>query len=96
VEVYSSFRYVTKADIKFVGSGEKIKDLEVFDGEGLISRLLGRGDLKSLFEKAQEAISEEESQKIVKDFESGKFNMNDLKIQLESILKWAVFQKFFP
>lgn len=90
-----SFRYVTKKDVKFVGTGEKIKDLEIFDGERLISRILDRGDLKTLFEKAQEAISEEESKKIMKDFESGKFDMNDFKIQLESILKMGGISKVF-
>jgi len=90
-----SFKYITQADVKFVGTGEKIKDLEIFDGDGLISRLLGRGDLRGLFEKAQEAISEEESKKIVKDFESGKFDMNDLKMQLESILKMGGLSKVF-
>ncbi|MEF3244770.1 MAG: signal recognition particle receptor subunit alpha [Caldisericaceae bacterium] len=90
-----SFRYITQKDVKFVGTGEKIKDLEIFDGERLISRILDRGDIKSLFEKAQEAISEEESKKIIKDFESGKFDMNDFKIQLESILKMGGISKVF-
>lgn len=90
-----SFRYVTGSPVKFVGTGEKIQDLEVFDGDALISRLVGRGDLKGLFEKAQEAISLEESEKITKDFESGKFDLNDLKVQLESILKMGGISKVF-
>ena len=90
-----SFRYVTNTDIKFVGTGEKIQDLEVFDGDGLISRLLGRGDLRSLAEKAQEAIDAEESERITKDFTSGKFDFNDLKTQLESILKMGGISKVF-
>jgi len=90
-----SFRYVTNTDIKFVGTGEKIQDLETFNGDGLISRLLGRGDLKSLAEKAQEAIDAEESEKVTKDFTSGKFDFNDLKTQLESILKMGGISKVF-
>nr|WP_269446134.1 signal recognition particle receptor subunit alpha [Caldisericum exile] len=90
-----SFRYVTGNPVKFVGTGEKIQDLELFDGDALISRLLGRGDLKGLFEKAQEAISLEESEKIAKDFESGRFDLNDLKMQLESLLKMGGISKVF-
>ncbi|MGB9832414.1 MAG: signal recognition particle protein [Caldisericum sp.] len=90
-----SFRYVTGSPVKFVGTGEKIQDLEPFDGDALISRLVGRGDLKGLFEKAQEAISLEESEKIAKDFQSGNFDLNDLKMQLESLLKMGGLSKVF-
>lgn len=90
-----SFRYITGSPVKFVGTGEKIQDLEPFDGDALISRLVGRGDLKGLFEKAQEAISQEESEKIVRNIEEGKFDLNDLKAQLESILKMGGLSKVF-
>ncbi|MGB9769497.1 MULTISPECIES: signal recognition particle protein [Caldisericum] len=90
-----SFKYVTGSPVKFVGTGEKIQDLEPFDGDALISRLVGRGDLKGLFEKAQEAISLEESEKIAKDFQSGNFDLNDLKMQLESLLKMGGLSKVF-
>ena len=47
----------TKSGIAFIGSGETIEDLERFDPDGFISRLLGMGDLKALAERASEAIS---------------------------------------
>ena len=90
-----SFRYATGSPIKFIGTGEKIQDIEVFDGDALISRLLGRGDLKGLFEKVQEVITLDESEKIAKDFESGKFDLNDFKMQLESIQKMGGLSKVF-
>jgi signal recognition particle subunit SRP54 len=90
-----SFRYATGSPIKFIGTGEKIQDIEVFDGDALISRLLGRGDLKGLSEKAQEVITLDESEKIAKDFESGKFDLNDFKMQLESIQKMGGLSKVF-
>lgn len=73
----------TGAPVRFIGTGEKVDDLEPFDPERFISRLLGLGDLRSLLEKARETIKEEE----VKDIFKGDFTLQDLKTQIEAITK---------
>lgn len=82
-----SFRYITGKPVKFIGVGEKIEDLEIFEPERLISRIIGRGDIQTLMEKAQKAISEEESVKLLKKVSEGSFDLNDFKEELQSIAK---------
>ncbi|MCX6088096.1 MAG: signal recognition particle protein [Caldiserica bacterium] len=82
-----SFRYVTGKPVKFIGVGEKIDDLETFEPERLISRILGRGDIQTLVEKAQKAISEEESVKLLKKVSEGSFDLNDFREELQSLAK---------
>ena len=53
----------TGAPIKFVGTGERIDDFELFDPERFISRLLGMGDIQSLIEKAEDNIDEDMAEK---------------------------------
>ena len=57
---------VTKANVKFIGVGEKPDDIEVFNPKGFVSRLLGMGDIDALLEKASEAISEEQAKDLLK------------------------------
>lgn len=73
----------TGAPVRFIGTGEKVDDLEVFDPERFISRLLGMGDLRSLLEKARESIEEDK----VKDIFKGDFTLLDLRAQIEAITK---------
>lgn len=75
---------VTGAPIKFIGTGEKVDAIEVFDPERFISRMIGFGDLETLLEKAKEAeFKPETAQKII----SGKFNMDEFYEQLKSMQK---------
>jgi len=75
----------TKSGIVFIGSGETIDDLERFDPDGFISRLLGMGDMKALLEKAQEAISKDDVD--VNAMMKGKFTLRDMYKQLEALNK---------
>ena len=75
----------TGAEIVFVGEGETIEDLERFDANGYISRLLGMGDLKALAEKAQESIDAEDVD--VNAMLRGKFTLNDMYKQLRALKK---------
>ena len=84
---------VTKAPIKFIGVGEKIDDLEEFNPESFVSRLLGMGDLKLLLEKAQEAITEEQAQDLGKKFIKGEFNFIDLYEQMQAMNKMGPLNK---
>jgi len=84
---------ITEAPIKFIGVGEKIDDLEEFDPEGFVSRLLGMGDLKTLLEKAKEALDEETAQDLGKKFLKGEFNFLDLYEQLQAMKKMGPLNK---
>ena len=82
-----SMRAVTGKPIRFVGLGEKMDALETFEPDRIAGRILGMGDIVSLVEKAQETIEAEQAEKMMKRFQKGRFNMNDLKMQLEQMLK---------
>jgi signal recognition particle subunit SRP54 len=75
----------TKSGIVFIGSGETIEDLERFDPDGFISRLLGMGDLKALMERAEEAIKADDVD--VNAMMKGKFTLRDMYKQLEALNK---------
>jgi signal recognition particle subunit SRP54 len=75
---------VTGAKVKFIGTGEKLEQIEVYNPERFVSRLLGLGDLQTLLEKAKEAeIKPEKVEKIVE----GKFTLQDFYEQIEAISK---------
>ncbi len=71
----------TGARVWFIGTGEKISELEEYSPDRFVSRLLGFGDLQGLLEKAREAIDESKAEKIVK----GDFTLEDFISQLESV-----------
>jgi len=73
----------TKSGIVFIGSGETIEDLERFDPDGFISRLLGMGDLRALVERAEEAITGDEVD--VNAMLKGRFTLRDMYKQLEAL-----------
>jgi signal recognition particle subunit SRP54 len=73
----------TGSPIRFIGTGERVDDVEVFDPDRFISRLLGMGDLQSLLEKAKESVEEER----VRDILKGEFTLLDLRAQIEAISK---------
>ena len=83
----------TKAPIKFIGIGEKINDIESFNPEGFVSRMLGMGDLEALLEKAREAITEEEAEDLGKKFLKGDFNLLDLYEQMAAMRKMGPLNK---
>ena len=82
-----SMRSVTGQPIRFVGVGEKVDALETFEPERIAGRILGMGDIVALVEKAQETIEAQQAEKMMKRFQKGQFNMNDLKLQLEQMMK---------
>ncbi|MBN1385739.1 signal recognition particle protein [Candidatus Woesearchaeota archaeon] len=84
---------ITDANVRFIGVGEKIDDLEEFEPKRFVSRLLGMGDIESLLEKAREAMSEEEAQDLGKKFLKGKFNLVDLYQQMEAMQKMGPLTK---
>ncbi len=82
-----SMRAVTGKPIRFVGLGEKMDAIETFEAERVAGRILGMGDIVSLVEKAQATIEAEQAERMMKRFQKGQFNMNDLRMQLEQMQK---------
>lgn len=83
----------TDAPVFFIGNGEKIQEIETFDSTAFISRLLGMGDLEGLLEKVRSAVDEKQQEKIEARMKEGKFNLNDLYGQLESMNQLGSFDK---
>ncbi len=82
-----SMKSITGKPIKYVGLGEKMDALETFEADRIAGRILGMGDIVSLVEKAQATFEAEQSERMMKRFQKGMFNMNDLKMQLEQMEK---------
>jgi signal recognition particle subunit SRP54 len=82
-----SMRAVTGKPIRFVGLGEKLDAIEEFHAERVAGRILGMGDIVSLVEKAQETIEADQAERMMKRFQKGRFNMNDMRMQLDQMLK---------
>jgi len=80
----------TGAKVKFIGTGEKVDDFEVYDPKRFISRLLGLGDLQTLLEKAKEAEIKPEK---VEKFVEGKFTLQDFMEQIEAMQKMGPLGK---
>lgn len=77
-----SVRAATGKNIKFVGMGEKLTDLEAFYPDRMASRILGMGDMLSLIDKAQAAIDEKKAAELEKKLKSQRFDLNDYLDQL--------------
>lgn len=88
-----SIRAVSKAPIIFIGVGEKIEDLQEFHPDRIASRILGRGDIKTLMEKVERAVTKEEQEKIAKKFLKGEFDLEDFLNQIKTIKKMGSLQK---
>lgn len=78
---------VTGKSVKFVGTGEKLGDLEVFHSERMASRILGMGDVLTLIEKAQTTIDEDQAKQLAQKMKENSFDLNDLLDQLKQIQK---------
>jgi signal recognition particle subunit SRP54 len=78
---------VVGVPIAFVGSGERLEDLELFHAERLVSRMLGMGDVLSLIEKAEQAIDIEDAEKLERKIRQDEFTLEDFREQLRMIRK---------
>ena len=82
-----SIKAVTGKPIKFIGTGEKLGDLEPFYPDRMASRILGMGDVLTLIEKAQEVVSEEQAKALQKKMLENSFTLEDYLVQFESMKK---------
>lgn len=80
-----SVRAVTGKPIKFVGTGEKLGDLETFHPSRMASRILGMGDVLSFIERAEQSIDQKKAAELEKKLAKNKFDLNDLLDQFDQI-----------
>lgn len=80
-----SVKYVTGKPIKFMGTGEKIGDLEPFHPERMASRILGMGDVLTLIEKAEKAFDEKKAAELEEKFRENRFDLNDFLDSLDQM-----------
>jgi len=78
---------VVGVPIAFAGSGETLNDLEPFHPERVVSRVLGMGDVLSLIEKAEAAISQDDAERLEQKIRSNEFTLEDFRDQLKTIRK---------
>lgn len=86
-----SVKKVTGRPIKYIATGEKMNDIEQFHPDRMASRILGMGDVLSIIEKAEEAITEEEAEKLEAQLRKNRFDMDDYLAQLRQIKKMGSF-----
>ncbi len=82
-----SVKAVTGKPIKFVGTGEKLEDLEPFYPDRMASRILGMGDVLTLIEKAQTQVDEKEAEEMARKLKANSFDLNDLLAQMKQMKK---------
>lgn len=73
--------------LRFIGTGEKMPDLEVFIPDRIVSRLMGAGDIEGLAEKTAAVIDEKKAKEVTKKIKRGEFNFNDFLDQLSMMSK---------
>lgn len=83
----------TKAGVYYITTGEKINDIEEFNPENFLSRLLGMGDLQTLIEKIKSVTDEGKQEKLQKQLEEGKFTLEDVIEQVKSMNQLGGFEK---
>ena len=84
---------VVGVPIAFVGSGERLEDLEPFHPDRVVSRVLGMGDVLSLIERAEKAITQEDAAKLVQKIRSNEFTLDDFRDQLRTIRKMGPLEQ---
>ena len=82
-----TIRTVVKKPIKYIGTGEKMEDIQEFNPEGMASRILGMGDIVELAKRAQEIYDEKEAQKMAEKIKKNKFDFEDFLKQVHQIKK---------
>lgn len=94
-----AFRYVMQKPVQFIGTGEKIDDLEQFYPDRMAGRILGMGDVLSLVERAQERVQQEEQDALYASMSRGRLTLQDFAKQLSMVDKLGSFgqiSKYMP
>ena len=82
-----SIRSVVEKPIKFVGTGEKLEDIQEFNPEGMANRILGMGDIVELAKRAQEIYDQKEAERLQQKIKKNKFDFEDFMNQINQIKK---------
>jgi signal recognition particle subunit SRP54 len=82
-----SIRSVTGQPIKFVGTGEKYDNLELFHPDRMVSRILGMGDVLSLIEKAEDVVDRKQAEEVERKLRANTFTLEDFRSQLQQVRK---------
>ncbi|MFV8435198.1 signal recognition particle protein [Mycoplasma sp. B6188] len=88
-----SLRQVLNIPIRFIGTGEKTSNLELFHPDRMAERILGMGDVMGLIEQASEAIDEDKAKNMVERIFSGQFTLDDLMEQIKQMKQMGKFSK---
>jgi signal recognition particle subunit SRP54 len=83
----------TNAPVYFIGTGEKMNDLETFNPKSFISRMLGLGDLEGLLEKVESAVDPTKQKDLKEKLEQGNLNLRDFQEQLQQMGNVGSFSK---
>jgi signal recognition particle subunit SRP54 len=84
----------TESPITFIGTGEHFNDIEKFEAESFVNRLLGLGDLRKLFDTIKEIVPEGQQEQFLAKLASGNFFLRDLQTQYNSILNMGPLSQF--
>ncbi len=90
-----SMKSITQVPIKFMGTGEKPDDFEIFYPDRIASRILGMGDVVSLVERAEETIDKEEAERMARKLQNADFNLEDFLSQMQQIKKMGSLNSIF-
>ena len=94
-----SIKYLTGIPIKFITTGEKVDDIEVFHPDRMADRIIGMGDILTLVENVQDKIDEQEAKRQAKKMIQGKYDLEDMLASMEQINKMgslSKLMKFIP
>lgn len=87
-----SMRAVTGLPIKYLGAGEKVDQLDVFDARRVAGRILGQGDIVALVEKAAQDLDQAKAEKMARKLAKGQFDLDDLAGQLQQMKRMGGLQ----
>lgn len=88
-----SLRYILNIPIRFIGTGEKVSNLDLFHADRMADRILGMGDVLSLIEKAQDVIDQDKATQMVYKMFSGEYTLDDLLEQIQQFQNLGKFGK---
>jgi signal recognition particle subunit SRP54 len=90
-----SMKAVTGKPLSYIGVGEKMEDIDLFHPKRIASRILDKGDIVSLVEKAEELVTKEEADELEKKIKKGNFDLEDLLKQIKTLKKFGGLTKLF-
>ncbi|MDI6868356.1 MAG: signal recognition particle protein [Coprothermobacterota bacterium] len=90
-----SIHFITGKPIRFIGTGEKMEDLEVFHPDRFLSRILGMGDMLTLIEKAEKALAVSDKEKLERQLK-GRISLTDFLEQLEGLTRMGSIKDLIP